>query len=97
MPCDAPVTIANLAVQQHDCLHSLRCRGTTRFAVHSSDDRGTRQLGPSAFLDLNHTSKSMIPVSLMIPKFAPGRRGQATFRIGTLAPDAPREQLGSAG
>jgi hypothetical protein len=28
--------------------------------------------GPSEFLDLNHTSKSMFLVSLMIPKFAPG-------------------------
>ena len=27
--------------------------------------------GPSEFLDLNHTSKRMILVSLMIPKFAP--------------------------
>jgi len=27
--------------------------------------------GVSEFPDLNHTSKSMIPVSLMIPKFAP--------------------------
>jgi hypothetical protein len=27
--------------------------------------------GPSEFLDLNHTSKSMFLVSLMIPKFAP--------------------------
>ena len=26
----------------------------------------------SEFLDLNHTSKSMILLSLMIPKFAPG-------------------------
>jgi hypothetical protein len=26
----------------------------------------------SEFLDLNHTSKSMVLVSLMIPKFAPG-------------------------
>jgi hypothetical protein len=26
---------------------------------------------PSEFLDLNHTSKSMFLVSLMIPKFAP--------------------------
>jgi hypothetical protein len=26
----------------------------------------------SEFLDLNHTSKSIILVSLMIPKFAPG-------------------------
>jgi hypothetical protein len=26
----------------------------------------------SEFLDLNHTSKSLILVSLMIPKFAPG-------------------------
>jgi hypothetical protein len=27
--------------------------------------------GSSEFLDLNHTSKSMFLVSLMIPKFAP--------------------------
>ena len=27
--------------------------------------------GASEFLDLNHTSKSMFLVSLMIPKFAP--------------------------
>jgi hypothetical protein len=26
---------------------------------------------PSEFLDLNHTRKSMLLVSLMIPKFAP--------------------------
>ncbi len=26
---------------------------------------------PSEFLDLNHTSKPMLPVSLVIPKFAP--------------------------
>ena len=26
---------------------------------------------PNEFLDLNHTSKSMLLVSLMIPKFAP--------------------------
>ena len=32
---------------------------------------GARGLGLSKFLDLNHTSKSMILVSLMIPKFAP--------------------------
>jgi hypothetical protein len=30
--------------------------------------------GPSEFLDLNHTSKSMFLVSLMIPKFAPDPR-----------------------
>ena len=30
-----------------------------------------RSLVPSEFLDLNHTSKAMILVSLMIPKFAP--------------------------
>jgi hypothetical protein len=30
----------------------------------------TRGSAPSEFLDLNHTSKSMIPVSLLIPKFA---------------------------
>jgi hypothetical protein len=29
--------------------------------------RGDR---PSEFLDLNHTSNALIPVSLMIPKFA---------------------------
>ena len=28
-------------------------------------------VGSSEFLDLNHTSKAMILVSLMIPKFAP--------------------------
>jgi hypothetical protein len=28
-------------------------------------------MAPSEFLDLNHTSESMILVSLMIPKFAP--------------------------
>ena len=28
--------------------------------------------GPSEFLDLNHTSKAMVLVSLIIPKFAPG-------------------------
>jgi hypothetical protein len=27
---------------------------------------------PREFLDLNHTSKPMLLVSLMIPKFAPG-------------------------
>ena len=27
---------------------------------------------PSEFLDLNHTSKPVMLVSLMIPKFAPG-------------------------
>ena len=41
----------------------------------------------SEFLDLNHTSKPMILVSLIIPKFAreAKRRGQANFGIGTLA------------
>jgi hypothetical protein len=32
---------------------------------------GVRGLVLSEFLDLNHTRKSMILVSLMIPKFAP--------------------------
>ena len=32
---------------------------------------GVRRVVLSEFLDLNHTSKSMILVSLMIPKFAP--------------------------
>lgn len=43
---------------------------------------------PSEFLDLNHTSKSVILVSLVIPKFAsePGRGLKASFGIGTLAP-----------
>jgi hypothetical protein len=38
----------------------------------------------SEFLDLNHTSKSMILVSLMIPKFAPGpsRKLQRTSESG---------------
>ncbi len=31
---------------------------------------------PSEFLDLNHTSKSMTLVSLMIPKFAPEASGE---------------------
>ena len=31
---------------------------------------GARGPGLSEFLDLNHTSKSMLLVSLMIPKFA---------------------------
>jgi hypothetical protein len=35
-----------------------------KFAIISGE-------APSEFLDLNHTSKSMILVSLMIPKFAP--------------------------
>ncbi len=30
----------------------------------------------SEFLDLNRTSKSMLLVSLMMPKFAPGIRGE---------------------
>ena len=40
----------------------------------------------SEFLDLNHTSKSMILVSLMIPKFArdASSKGWANFGIGTL-------------
>jgi hypothetical protein len=32
--------------------------------------------GSSEFLDLNHTSKYLIPVSLMISKFAPDPNGQ---------------------
>jgi len=36
---------------------------------------GIRGLVGSEFLDLNHTNKSMILVSLMIPKFAPEPRG----------------------
>jgi hypothetical protein len=49
----------------------------------------------SEFLDLNHTSKLMIPVSLMIPKFAPepNRRALANFGIGTLAPGGVLEVL----
>ena len=48
----------------------------------------TSREGPSEFLDLNHTSKSMLLVSLMIPKFAPGsqQRAPANFEIGTLVP-----------
>jgi len=33
-------------------------------------------MGESEFLDLNHTSKSVIPVSLMIAKFAPDAGGE---------------------
>ena len=46
----------------------------------------------SEFLDLNHTSKSMILVSLMIPKFAPAPDPQtlANFGIGTLAAEPAR-------
>ena len=38
----------------------------------------------SEFLDLNHTSKSMILVSLMIPKFAPepGAKRRQTSESG---------------
>jgi hypothetical protein len=36
-----------------------------KFAIISGEES-------SEFLDLNHASKSMILVSLMIPKFAPG-------------------------
>ena len=39
--------------------------------------------GLGEFLDLNHTSKPMILVSLMIPKFAPEPRGE--HAIGTRA------------
>jgi hypothetical protein len=35
-----------------------------------------RGLVPSEFLDLNHTSKHMILVSLMISKFAPEPSGE---------------------
>jgi hypothetical protein len=37
---------------------------------------GVRGMVLSEFLDLNHTSKSMILVSLMIPKFALDVRGK---------------------
>jgi hypothetical protein len=37
---------------------------------------GVRSLVGSEFLDLNHTSKSMILVSLMIPKFARDASGE---------------------
>ena len=38
---------------------------------------GVRGLGVSEFLDLNHTSKALILVSLMIPKFARDTGGEA--------------------
>ena len=38
---------------------------------------GVRGMGLSEFLDLNHTSKSTILVSLMIPKFARDASGEA--------------------
>jgi hypothetical protein len=49
---------------------------------------GVRSLVLSEFLDLNHTRKSMIRVSLVISKFAPKphRRAPANFEIGTLEP-----------
>ena len=58
----------------------------------------------SEFLDLNHTSKIMILVSLLIPKFAlrPPPRVPANFGIGTLGrakgcgwriPSASRNQV----
>ena len=37
---------------------------------------GVRDAVQSEFLDLNHTSKSMLLVSLMIPKFARDARGK---------------------
>ena len=46
---------------------------------------GVRGLVLSKFLDLNHTSNSMILVSLLIAKFAPeSARKAADFEIGTL-------------
>jgi hypothetical protein len=48
-----------------------------KFAISSS-------LLPSEFLDLNHTSKSIFLVSLMIPKFAmgPSRKLKRTSESG---------------
>jgi len=48
---------------------------------------GARGKVVSQFLDLNHTSNSMVLVSLMIPKFAlePSIEHQRTSEIGTLA------------
>jgi hypothetical protein len=40
-----------------------------KFAIISGEASGE-------FLDLNHTSKHMLLVSLMIPKFAPGPSGE---------------------
>src|SRR5688572_31319472 len=55
---------------------------------------GICRISRSEFLDLNHTSKIMILVSLLIPKFAPGQhRGMANFGIGTL--DRPARRGGS--
>jgi hypothetical protein len=47
---------------------------------------GVRGLVRSEFLDLNHTRILMLPVSLMIAKFAreAGGRGWANFGIGAL-------------
>jgi len=38
---------------------------------------GVRSLGASEFVDLNYTSKVLILVSLMIPKFARDTSGEA--------------------
>jgi hypothetical protein len=47
----------------------------------------TRGRAPSEFLDLNHTSRLIILVSLLIPKFAQDAcfEVEANFGIGTLA------------
>ena len=47
---------------------------------------GVLGLVQSEFLDLNHTTKPVILVSLMIPKFArdASGNGRANFGIGTL-------------
>src|SRR4030095_10779479 len=46
-------------------------RSGPRASVMIEKFAGVRGMVRSEFLDLNHTSKSMILVSLVIPKFAP--------------------------
>ena len=62
----------------------LAAAGSNLFLVAGNSSRGrapsvmiekfaiTSGKGSSEFLDLNHTSKSVLLVSLLIPKFAPG-------------------------
>jgi hypothetical protein len=54
----------------------MKGRKLTRPSVMIEKFAGTYGLVRSEFLDLNHTGKSMILVSLMIPKFAPESGGE---------------------
>jgi len=56
---------------------------------------GVRGLVLSEFFDLNHTSKSMIQVSLLVPKFAQHARGKGPANFGTGTLETCREFLES--